>query len=310
MNLVSVIIPVYKVEKYLDRCVQSIIDQAYKNLEIILVDDGSPDKCPELCDEWAKKDNRVKVIHQENGGVCSARNAGINAASGEYITFIDSDDCVTNKYSEALEYANSSNVEMVISNTFRNKHFNQNKNYVNLTGKDFYKIFQHDIPISCWGKIVSRKFVLENDLFFVSGSCGEDLEWSIRTFCCAQSFSVWADSFYNYELTETSVCGNRKFKHFSSLVDNFEKIFKNIDSTNYKNKYKKRAKAAIIRNLYYNIAIISRYSDEDKLLVENKLKEHHQLLICPYSVKYKVIYLVFKIFGLKLGLKIINKLIR
>ena len=90
--LISVIVPVYKVEKYLNKCVQSIVNQTYKNLEIILVDDGSPDNCPEMCDEWAKKDSRIKVIHQENAGLAEARNSGISVATGEFFMFIDSDD--------------------------------------------------------------------------------------------------------------------------------------------------------------------------------------------------------------------------
>ena len=88
-DLISVIVPVYKVEKYLNKCVQSIVNQTYKNLEIILVDDGSPDNCPQMCDEWAKKDSRIKVIHKENGGVSSARNAGLDNSFGDYIGFID-----------------------------------------------------------------------------------------------------------------------------------------------------------------------------------------------------------------------------
>lgn len=92
--LISVIVPVYKAEQYLDRCVQSIVDQTYKNLEIILVDDGSPDNCPAMCDAWAEKDSRVRVIHKENGGVASARNVGLDNAVGQYISFVDSDDWI------------------------------------------------------------------------------------------------------------------------------------------------------------------------------------------------------------------------
>ena len=92
MHFFSVIIPIYKVEKYLNRCIDSVLNQSYKDLEVILVDDGSPDKCPEICDEYAKKDKRVKVIHKENGGASDARNYGIKAASGEYLMFLDSDD--------------------------------------------------------------------------------------------------------------------------------------------------------------------------------------------------------------------------
>ncbi len=100
--LISVIVPIYNVEKYLDRCVQSIVDQTYKELEIILVDDGSPDNSPEICDEWAKKDGRIKVIHKKNGGVSSARNAGLDAARGEYIGFVDGDDYLSPEMYDAL----------------------------------------------------------------------------------------------------------------------------------------------------------------------------------------------------------------
>lgn len=88
----SVIVPIYNVEEYLDECIKSIVNQTYKNLEIILVDDGSPDHCPELCDIWAENDSRIKVIHKENGGVSSARNAGLDVAAGDFIAFVDSDD--------------------------------------------------------------------------------------------------------------------------------------------------------------------------------------------------------------------------
>ncbi len=94
LPIITVIIPVYNVEKYIDRCILSVINQTYKNLEIILVDDGSPDRCGKICDEYAKKDNRIKVIHKENGGLSDARNAGLDIASGDYIGFVDSDDYI------------------------------------------------------------------------------------------------------------------------------------------------------------------------------------------------------------------------
>lgn len=91
-SLISVIVPIYKVEQYLDRCVRSIVDQSYENLEIILVDDGSPDNCGAMCDAWAKKDSRIRVIHKLNGGLSDARNAGVRVCNGEYVVFADSDD--------------------------------------------------------------------------------------------------------------------------------------------------------------------------------------------------------------------------
>jgi len=100
--LISVIVPVYKVEPYLDKCVQSIVNQTYTNLEIILVDDGSPDNCPAMCDAWAEKDSRIRVIHKKNGGLSDARNAGMADASGKFIAFVDSDDWVERDYIEAM----------------------------------------------------------------------------------------------------------------------------------------------------------------------------------------------------------------
>ena len=101
-SLISVIVPIYNVEKYLERCVESIINQTYKNLEIILVDDGSPDNCPQMCDDYAKKDSRIKVVHKKNGGLSDARNAGMKVATGEYVSFIDSDDYISLDFYETL----------------------------------------------------------------------------------------------------------------------------------------------------------------------------------------------------------------
>lgn len=114
--LISVIVPIYKVEKYLPECIESIIEQTYKNIEIILVDDGSPDRCGMICDEYAKKDNRIVVIHKENGGLSDARNAGLRLAKGDYFNFVDSDDKLTSDslerlYQMAIEYS----ADMVIA---------------------------------------------------------------------------------------------------------------------------------------------------------------------------------------------------
>lgn len=116
-SLISVIVPVYKVEKYLDRCVESIAVQSYRNLEIILVDDGSPDKCGSICDSWTAKDQRIRVIHKQNGGLSDARNAGIRSSKGEYIAFVDSDDSIAPEMIERLyEAAQSANTKMALCN--------------------------------------------------------------------------------------------------------------------------------------------------------------------------------------------------
>ena len=111
---ISIIVPIYNVEKYLERCVDSLVNQTYENIEIILVDDGSPDYCPQLCDEYAKKDSRIVVIHKKNGGLSDARNYGLCKASGEYILYVDSDDYIELDSCEKLVNGMANNVDMVV----------------------------------------------------------------------------------------------------------------------------------------------------------------------------------------------------
>lgn len=120
MVQVSIVVPVYNVEKYLNRCVESLVNQTLKDIEIILVDDGSPDNCPAMCDEWASKDTRIKVVHKKNGGLSSARNAGLRIANGKYVGFVDSDDDVElNMYKRLYETANKHNVDFIMSDYIR-----------------------------------------------------------------------------------------------------------------------------------------------------------------------------------------------
>lgn len=114
--MISIIVPVYKVEKYLDTCVESIVGQTYSDIEIILVDDGSPDNCSRMCDEWAARDSRIKVVHKKNGGLSSARNAGLAIAKGEYIGFVDSDDYVNDTmYEDLMRIANLDSRNYIVS---------------------------------------------------------------------------------------------------------------------------------------------------------------------------------------------------
>lgn len=100
--LISVIIPVYNVEKYLNKCITSVVEQTYKNLEIIIVDDGSTDQSPEICDEWKKRDSRIQVVHSSNGGAGKARNTALDMATGDYVTFVDSDDYIAPQMYQVL----------------------------------------------------------------------------------------------------------------------------------------------------------------------------------------------------------------
>ena len=142
--LISVIVPVYNTEKYLGRCVDSIINQTYTNLEIILVDDGSPDNSPAICDEYAKKDQRIKVIHKENGGLSSARNAGLDIAKGDFISFIDSDDWVEKDLFEVLVSLYGKTQAEIIASSFvgdgngQQESRNGADNFTEVTAEDYF----------------------------------------------------------------------------------------------------------------------------------------------------------------------------
>lgn len=163
--LVSIIVPIYKVEPYLRRCLDSIVNQTYTNLEIILVDDGSPDGCPQICDEYAAKDKRIVVIHKENGGLSDARNAGLDICKGEYVSFVDSDDWVHKKYIEELiKIAIKKNADITIGN-----HFLAHEGYIDKAApfksstyskKEAIKkiITQQTLPWGAsWGKIYKKR---------------------------------------------------------------------------------------------------------------------------------------------------------
>lgn len=144
MELVSVIIPVYKVEKYLNQCIESVVNQTYQNLEIILVDDGSPDNCPKMCDEWAKKDSRIKVIHKENGGVSSARNMALEVFKGDYLCFLDSDDTIHPNYIEVLHNAiKENNADVSVCNWKKVYDINNPQNKKLNSEKLSYKVFNN-----------------------------------------------------------------------------------------------------------------------------------------------------------------------
>lgn len=119
MKKISIIVPVYKVESYLSRCIDSILAQTYQNFELMLVDDGSLDRCGEICDNYAKKDDRIKVIHQPNRGVSAARNAGLDLATGDYIGFVDSDDYISiNMYSDMIKLLEVNGLDIIICTAF------------------------------------------------------------------------------------------------------------------------------------------------------------------------------------------------
>lgn len=137
---VSVIVPIYNVEKYLERCMDTLVNQTLKDIEIIMVDDGSPDNCPKLCDEWAKKDSRIKVVHKKNGGLGDARNAGLDVATGKYVAFVDSDDFVSKEmYENLYNEAVNTGADTVFCGNYQYSHGKSTEGRRNLTERKTFK---------------------------------------------------------------------------------------------------------------------------------------------------------------------------
>ena len=212
--LISVIVPVYKVEPYLDRCVQSIVDQSYRNLEIILVDDGSPDACPAMCDAWAEKDPRIRVIHKENGGLSDARNTGMAVATGDYISYIDSDDWIAPEMLERLAAAierddsdiAACTVEMVWADGTPSRLLTVKENRI-LNPLEAEKALLEESLLKqpVWYKLYRRLFA--EDLLFPVGKFHEDVFWSYQAVGRARRVSVIDYVGYFYFQRQGSIMG-------------------------------------------------------------------------------------------------------
>ena len=194
-NLISIIIPVYNVEQYLNQCIDSIVNQTYKNLEIILVDDGSTDNSSRICDEYALQDKRIKVIHKENGGVSSARNFGLNIAKGEYIGFVDSDDFIERDMYEILIKTLISTNSQIVSCSINNNKYVIKQNETFNKKEIFRKIKK--LPCSVWNKLFSR-VVLNEILFREDIFIGEDLLFVFQAFTKANQITFIKDNKYHY----------------------------------------------------------------------------------------------------------------
>lgn len=215
-GLISIIVPIYKVEKVLDRCIRSIVCQTYSDLEIILVNDGSPDNCPDICDRWEKKDSRIKVIHKENGGLSDARNAGLEFANGEFIGFVDSDDWIAPEMYERLLKSMIQNnsdiaacsVEMVWENNSQSRMLTQQKNCVlNRKEAQLELLIESKLKDPVWYKLY-RKSVIEG-IFFEKGKYHEDVFWSYRAIGNANSVSIIDYIGYYYWQRGESIMGEK-----------------------------------------------------------------------------------------------------
>lgn len=197
-SLLTVIVPVYKVEPYLRRCLDSIINQTYKNLEIVLVDDGSPDNCPAICDEYAKKDKRIKVIHQKNKGLSGARNAGLDVATGDYIAFVDSDDWIElNTYEVVIQKMNQEKLDLVAFG-FIYEDLNESNFVETIDDVDeFIDKIMCDEEYCCVWRFVYRNKIF-NNLRFEVGALYEDSLVVADVFWKIDSLGLVSSCFYHY----------------------------------------------------------------------------------------------------------------
>ncbi len=254
-DVVSVIIPVYKAERYLHECIDSIIGQTYKNLEIILVDDGSPDKSGKICDEYALKDSRIKVIHKENGGVSSARNVGMELATGKWLYFMDSDDWLeVETFDVLLKKANVTGADMVLFDYVRvyskfktyHKSIKGKKNvdfYSQLKNADAFKAYSQATTV-CF-LIVKSECVKNKIKFDTNLKNAEDRLFRLECYQYIKSFAYVPRFFYNYRNNPVSASNVRidDIRLHADVL--FEKTTEVFNKGNYFED------CLIVRNLHY-----------------------------------------------------------
>ncbi len=206
MPEISVIVPVYQVESFLDRCIRSILGQTFQDFEIILVDDGSPDRCPEICDAWGKKDGRIRVVHQENGGQSAARNAGLSVCAGQYVSFVDADDWIepgmfSYLYKLLAEYpqADMAQCGMVISTKYETEPL-QPAEQIQLWNRDqmldyFFRIHGEPSNYSIWNRLYRRSMLQD---FSFAAVKHEDVIACMDFFLSSRHMVVSNQVFYHY----------------------------------------------------------------------------------------------------------------
>ncbi|WP_270424946.1 glycosyltransferase family 2 protein [Anaerostipes hadrus] len=217
-DLISIVVPVYNVENYLDRCVKSIIAQVYTNIEIILVDDGSSDNSGKICEKWKEKDKRIIVIHKKNGGLSSARNAGIEIAKGKYIAFVDSDDYISkNMYSELYRVLKQNNSDIAIcgrkyvwDNGKRYCRYHYDKRIENYSSKEAIREMNsfRKFDMAAWDKLY-RTSLFEN-IRFPEGKLSEDYYIMYKLFLKSKKVVYYAYPLYYYYQRQNSITKNKK----------------------------------------------------------------------------------------------------
>lgn len=295
---ISIIIPVYKVEKYIRKCVDSVINQTYKNLEIILVDDGSPDNCGKICDEYAKKDNRIRVIHKKNGGLSEARNYGLNVAKGKYILLIDSDDFIEK---ETVEYlyglCQKYNAEIAVGKTRFLYEGQEEPKKTRAEKEDDIKTYNTEQALETM--LYSQEFTniacnklykaeLFNNIRYPLGKLYEDLATTYKLISNADTIVLGSKYTYNYLSNRNTSIMNKQFdKKRMEGLDFAEEILEYV-SKNYPN-----IKNSAIARLYIESITIfikmpmkKMYRQENKR-IKDYLKKYRDIVLHDKKVPMK-----------------------
>lgn len=286
---ISLIIPMYNVEQYLPECIESVQNQSYKNLEIILVDDGSPDSSGKIAEEYAAKDNRIKVIHKENGGVSSARNEGLINATGDYIMFPDADDFLFEKSCEVLlKKIKEEDADFVIGN-YINCHEDSTLWENPVFNLEKYKSFKLDIKdyedsfflmnSAAWNKIFSNKFLRNISAKFEEGyNIAEDAIFT--TYCFIKSNKVYyiPDIIYAYRqrTVNTSASVSCSSKYFNNINKSYKKIYENFKENNEIGFYR-FFYAKSMTYMLYKFIDSKTLTDEEKIEILSNMRWFYRL---------------------------------
>ncbi len=310
----SVIVPVYNVEKYLRECLESILNQTFTDFEVILVDDGSKDSSGAICDEYAEKDSRVKVIHKENGGQSTARNTGFREARGKYTFFIDSDDFVTyNGFFADVNLATQHNTDIVL---YRYKKYYSSENTKSV-GVPFSKMdYSNNLELlselvkndtffcSCWTKVIRTSLLRDNNIMFDESLSCEDMDWYYNVLQYADGFKVLDKECINYRQRENSVTSVFKKKSITDYIFTIEKWYDNI--SNIEDTENRYVLFSSLAKLYCNL-LIAYSINKDKLKEEkNKIFSFKHLLKYNLNSRTNKFFKLSKLMGLNLTCTLIN----
>jgi len=304
MSKISIIVPIYNVEEYLEKCIKSILNQSFKEFELILVDDGSPDKCGEICDNYLNLDNRVKVIHKENGGLSSARNAGLKIANGEYVAFVDSDDWIEDiMYEKLYNIIQKNNADIAQCKYLKAFDENIQSTLDNNVNIEIIRNFdalnnlyneRYIETVVTWNKLYKRS--LFNGIEFPNGKINEDEFTTHKLLYKANKIILYDKEMYYYRQTPNSIMNNKfNLKRFDLLEALKERLyfFKNI---NDKALYRKTLKRYIWVLKEYYFKSEKQFNDKKilkKLKMEYNSKFNEYLKNDQANFKEKIMDSIF-----------------